>query len=573
MARSNHNKEDSDPAVTNGFPCHENGITLCSHASKRKRHQKPKIIKENESAQIVVEKLLKTEHCINGGKRPQSKPCRRSERKTMPSSLWDNAVINPFFERKRRKLVESPVKSPPTSNGSSSSNKDNVGPETVTNCNGVSAHNESKMPPDKSLIVSEVNSSRQNQSMSSQSEALSDKETDSGTTTANSQPKTPPNKSNATSQEQSQSADTRRHVRLRRSSRKHSSSVSSISDSKYTIKQELLQKINVSDSVEDDVDETTESTTEEVKMGMHVVSIDCKAEPEVPVENQPLLLNGNSNDHATLLELNAAIVDQPKDDQIDVNKDKIPVRNAVNKKISPLKKVINSKLSPVKELVNRKISTGKVPKTSYQHVSGCKENYKSVDDEIEVKTCVADLKQSLSTRNSNCNSVLEYSPVKVKTAKDEVLVAGDEVKTPHNVSQHSDNEIKQCDPLLEVTDERVYIDSLGRRGRKRGRRSRHKVSVDSSQSEESPATVPVMPDVCTSEVRAESATPENEITISKDDITSKEALQLIDGSSFQRFYKMRTRRQNSSNDQTPGIYSLVPASNFLSIFLWKVLFL
>ena len=546
MARSNHNKEDSNPAVTNGFPCHENGITLCTHASKRKRLQKPKIIKENDSAQIVVEKLLKTENCVNGGKKPQTKPCRRSERKIIPSSLWDNAVINPFFERKRRKLTESPVKSTPNSNGSTSSDKDNKSAENNPKSNGVSAHNGSEPLPDKSLDI-ELNNSEQD-SAASQSDVSSSKEHGPGM--VKKVPKSPVDKNSDSSQD-SQAAETQRHVRLRRSSRKHSSSISSISDSKYTIKQELVLKINAPDLVDVGVDQALEAKSEEVEMDVQSESTDFKDESILCDEKTLPLQNGNCNEHETELghdeDSKATVMEQVAHAEKDISPEKI----VINQKISPLRKVINSKVSPVKELVNKKISPAKVSKLPYQHVSGCEELYKSVDDEIEIKTPVTDLSEPTLTTYPD---FVGYSDVKMKPPEDKAEISDSELKTPDSDVNHLDDELKIPGHALSESEDRIYVDSLGRRGKKRGRRSRHmKAALDRSESEESTTAGSITSGICGPETRDKTKTPDNEITISKDDINSKEALQLIDGSSFQRFYKMRTRRQNSSNEQTPGM--------------------
>ncbi|XP_063688515.1 uncharacterized protein LOC134821712 isoform X2 [Bolinopsis microptera] len=547
MARSNHNREDSNPDVTNGFPCHENGITLCSHASKRKRLQKPKIIKENDSAQIVVEKLLKTENCVNGGKKPQTKPCRRSERKIIPSSLWDNAVINPFFERKRRKLTESPIKSPPNLNGSTSSDKDNKIAENNPKSNGVSAHNGSELLPDKSLDT-ELNNSEQD-SAASQSEVSSSKELGPGM--VKKVPKSPFDKNSDSSQD-SLAAETQRHVRLRRSSRKHSSSISSISDSKYTIKQELVLKINAPDLVDVGVDQALESKSEEVEMDVQSESTDCKDESILCDEKTLPLQNGNCNEHETELEHDEDSKGTVMEQVAHAEKDVSPEKIVTNKKMSPLRKVINSKVSPVKELVNMKISPAKVSNLPYQHVSGCEEHYKSVDDEIEIKTPVTDLSEPVPALTSNSEFV-KYSDVKMRPPEDKADISDNELKTPDSDVNHLDDELKIPDHMLFESDDRVYVDSLGRRGKKRGRRSRQiKAALDRSESEESASAGPITSGISGPETRDKTKTPDNEITISKDDINSKEALQLIDGSSFQRFYKMRTRRQNSSNEQTPG---------------------
>ncbi|KAL5271183.1 hypothetical protein ACHWQZ_G001728 [Mnemiopsis leidyi] len=500
MARSNHNKEESDPAVTNGFPCHENGITLFSHSSKRKRLQKPKIIKENETAKTVVEKLLKTDHCLNGsGKRQPSKPCRRSERKIIPSSLWDNAVINPFFERKRRKLVESPVKSPPTTNGSSSSVKEDNGQEIEANCNGNNIHPE----PEMDFALTESNY----------------KEKDLQSSLQKNRSKSPIiNCQVSDSSQECKPDESHRHVRLRRSSRKHSSSVSSISDSKYTIKHELLQKLNCVDTVENAVHNETDRETQESEKDVTSESYHCKPEPIVCNINDKPVQNGNCSEHKT--ESDSEFQENLNEhDEYNVNITQI----TPGKKSCHLRKIVSSKLSPVKELVNRKISPGKSSKSGYQHVSGCNESYKSVDDEIDVKTSVSYQSDLPSTPKSSSDINSESDIVIPRLVQD----------AEHKAEQQN-SELKQHHP---VTEPKICIDSLGRKGRKRGRPSRESLSLTRSESEES--TI----------VLEKPNTSENEITISKDAITSKEALQLIDGSSFQRFYKMRTRRQNSSNEQ------------------------
>ena len=531
MARSNHNKEvsDRDPPVTNGYPCHENGITLCSHSSKRKRLQKPKIIKENETAQVVVEKLLKTENCLNGsGKRQQSKPCRRSERKIIPSSLWDNAVINPFFERKRRKLVESPVKSPPITNGSSSSLIEENGQDRERNCNGNNIHPEPESSSEKSP-ESEIYSAEE-----SKNKLPNRKKKDLQSVIQNFRPQSPVSGCQVSdSSLDGKPDDSQRHVRLRRSSRKHSSSVSSISDSKYTIKHEHLQKLNCVDTADNVVHNETYSETSDLEKNVYSESSLEKSEPIICDENDKPVQNGNDGEHKIETESDSEVPES-----LDGHKNDDEYRNDANltrrtsKKSCSLKKTVSSKLSPVKELVNQKISPGKSSKGGYEHVSGCMESYKSVDDEIDVKTLVTDKSQPPSTPKSSSELMINLTPIRTINSED----ISEKVKSEEASSEQSKSELKIHEP---DTEPKIYVDSLGRKGRKRGRRSRESLSLTRSESEDSSTTNPP------------------EITISKDDITSKEALQLIDGSSFQRFYKMRTRRQNSSNEQISGkIFSL-----------------
>eukprot|EP00116_Pleurobrachia_bachei_P013327 sb/3473589/ len=103
--------------ATNGFDHHhttsvDEEVLSYSPNLKRKRLQKPKaVVDDCNNTQILVESLLKAEPTTNGHDKT-SKPCRRSERKIIPNSLWDNAVINPFYEWKRRKVLPK-ISTPP----------------------------------------------------------------------------------------------------------------------------------------------------------------------------------------------------------------------------------------------------------------------------------------------------------------------------------------------------------------------------------------------------------------------------------------------------------------------------
>ena len=177
---------------------------------------------------MTVETFLKTEK-ISRPRKPIGTPCRRSERKIIPSSLWDNAVINPFFERKRRKIHESPLKT--LENGSKTTVTDDV---KVNGCATEPLHNNntdlvtednSGVQPKNIGISPEKNHVELNKNL--QGDACSDSNLEGDSTDLNGEGL----------------FDIPGHLRIRRSSRKHSSSVSSISDSKYTIKQEHLQKL------------------------------------------------------------------------------------------------------------------------------------------------------------------------------------------------------------------------------------------------------------------------------------------------------------------------------------------
>lgn len=497
MARSNHSKGDPSPAVTNGYPCHENGISLCTHASKRKRLQKPKIIKEKDSAQIVVEKLLKSDHC-NGVSKVQNKPCRRSERKTFPNSLWDNAVVNPFFERKRRKFAESPLKTTPITNGKTSHSEVNG----TSNSNGSVDHDPDNKSEDEADSIKQDPLSESNGDMPSVTGSTSSISETLGIKDENKNEKPSP--------------DRGRHVRLRRSSRKHSSSVSSISDIKYTIKHEFVENL-VDPEPANSID--VQPKCESVE---HIET--TNVEDSSVVENNVADLHKEVKATKKLSRLN--------NDDRNIRKRRIVLGKEFLKKQATLKNIATPKLSPVKELVNKKISPPKTGKAVYQHVSGCKENFEAIDDEIDVKTPTMDqMKPVLST---------ELKPLDIVTN------LSDEQLQPRN---------ENCKPVIDggnasESEEKVYVDALGRRGKKRGRRSRNKAPLEHSESEESSSTTLLSSEKIIDELCEKSKTPENEITVSKDVIMSKEALQLIDGSSFQRFYKMRTRRQNSSNEQS-----------------------
>lgn len=354
MAKNN-TEEDPNSTIENEFSCQiQNGVTLCSHSSKRKRLLKPKIVKENDCPQDV-ESLLKSDSCVNGKKKTHVKPCRRSERKIIPSSLWDNAVINPFFERKRRKVTEFPPKTKEI-------------PESHTNGHDKEPGHESQT-----------------------SETLEDDPTS-----------------------ESETCDTsicHGHIRLRRSSRKLSSSVSSICDSKIGLK--------------------------------------CSSQPTE---------NGICQNGEIRPDENEQTVDNP-------------------------------------EYVNGLEENGKMGdevKSEDDHVSGRESTHKAVDNEIEIKEEIAS-----KSDNEKFNKV------------------GDDLTV-------------NKEPLR----------------RRRGRPARRS-SAPASPTSESKGSH--------SETKTDGSS-EPELTFSKDEITSKEALQLIDGSSFHRFYKMRTRRQNSSSDQ--GLYLL-----------------
>lgn len=223
---------------------------LHNHISKRKRLQKP--LKHDSDESPDIEKILKSSMVENGSCKTDSehnkvtepvKPCRRSERRIIPSSLWDNAVINPFFERKKRKLFKPKQSTSPSEKKLDSESTPKIYPVLINE--------------DSSSSIIENNIPHDNNSPDESSGPLSedfDKE---------------------------ELVDG--HIRVRRSSRKHSSSVSSITDVKYGIKESSAELISLdpdipkSEIVKSDLDVKELVNNVNAMIDNHVASIKERA--------------------------------------------------------------------------------------------------------------------------------------------------------------------------------------------------------------------------------------------------------------------------------------------------------
>ena len=499
MARSTEEIDDCAQKLSNGHSYHlENGNSL--HSSKRKCTQKPKHTSDS-SSKFVVQSILMTDDCSYVGKQIKSKPCRRSERKIMPSSLWDHAVINPYFERKRRKLSDSPIK-----NSLACSGPNNLDTSLVEQDRTVAFQLNGHNLHENSSEIVDV-----------QAEGIV---------------------------KESHLLDCQGHVRLRRSSRKHSSSVSSISDSKYTIKQDHIQKL--SSPVHDTIDSSQLTDNELVDDNKRLVDDVSQCD-----ENKNI---------CTEITLNGKVCD---DLQADIKFSSIDNGNAG--------------------------SNGMLTDSDYQTISRCKETFKSVDDEIEVKALILTpepLFKSNAGVIDNIGIGIKYqnagSPKSEKTKSQHIFQAVFETETPllqRNTSDLTDSKSSQEKIYYAETIQNQTANSLllEQSNLKESQQTTPKnamndtpefvvpenISKETSHSKDLGAkdSSKVLireleavinsqgPDVSNISL-LESTTPD--LTVSKDDMKSKEAQQLIDGSSFQRFYRMRTRRQTSSTEDTSG---------------------
>ena len=183
MAKSSNNSDEDGNTIENGhFIRTEKSYT---HNTKRRRFRKPR----SDLSVSTLEEIFKPtdQDC-------RIKPCRRSERRIIPNSLWDNAVINPFYERKRRK-VDNLSKVQEQRENIQIHEAENKKVKRVENDNGTF---------EKTNGETIINGEDTNGDLDDNFEIG--------------------------------------HVRLRRSSRKLSSSVSNLSDTKNPLKQDRLKK-------------------------------------------------------------------------------------------------------------------------------------------------------------------------------------------------------------------------------------------------------------------------------------------------------------------------------------------
>lgn len=479
MARSTDEKDDCALKLSNGHTYHlENGHSV-TYSSKRKRIQKPKYTKSKDSK--LVQDILMANDCSHVNQQLKSKPCRRSERKIIPSSLWDNAVINPFFERKRRKLSDSPIKNTIDWSTSNDINANLVERDKTVafKLNGQSVHETSSQ-------IDEVHSD--------------------GILKENNV------------------ADCQGHVRLRRSSRKHSSSVSSISDSKYTIKQDNFQKVSSPE---------------------HNISSDSS--------------NGTGTTINTVVDILPCDGNKTNCSEINMNGNAyIDIQSSENSN-----SVVNDESSA--KLFDVFLNG--------QDHNNCEETFKSIDDEIEVKALITK-PQMLHNSNKvydqhgNKEKAQNQSIDNHKSEKHKEIKPNqsDREKEAHESFKNPSNLILSEDVSEDLYTEKVSVNKT-EQNHSKGQESYDVFKPKECSSKSNSLHLSDRRNKCDDirkidpEISLQESADSNtevlesctlDLTVSKDDMKSKEAQQLIDGSSFQRFYKMRTRRQNSSTDDVSG---------------------